>query len=150
VAAIAPKLGTTFLPQETLLEYRTSITMEEGTSVDQTNELASEVEEILLNNEDIEKVSTSVREGNAAISFVMSEDVKDINGLVADLRSEFKEVDGAKEITLTSTGDMTGGGQSYLQIVVNGPKIKDIEVGSEQMVEALKEIDGLEEVLTTC
>lgn len=44
---------------------------------------------------------------------------------------------------------MTGGGQSYLQIVVNGPNIKDIETGSEKMVAALKDIDGLEEVVTT-
>ncbi|MFE8702827.1 efflux RND transporter permease subunit [Cytobacillus sp. FJAT-54145] len=149
VAAIAPQLGTTFLPQETLLEYRTSISMEEGTNVEKTNKIASEVETILLNRKDIDKVSTSVGEGNASISFVMKEDVEDVHAAVADIRTEFKKVLGAKEITVTSTGDMTGGGTSYLQIVVNGPNMEDIKAGSEQMVTELKKIKGLDEVVTT-
>ena len=48
VAFIAPQLGTTFLPQEKMNDYDVNITMEKGTAPDITNDVANEVENILL------------------------------------------------------------------------------------------------------
>ena len=61
VVFIAPQLGTTFLPQEKINDYDVNITMEKGTAPEKTNEVANEVENILLAQEEIELVSTNVR-----------------------------------------------------------------------------------------
>ncbi|MGP7817277.1 efflux RND transporter permease subunit [Niallia sp. 01092] len=148
IVTIAPRLGTTFLPQEETLEYRTSISMEQGIGAEKTNELASQVESILMTRKEVKQIATSVGEGSASVSFVMKDSVKDPKKLAKELRNEFKDINGAKEITLTSTGDMTGGGQSYLEIIVNGPNIEDIKTGSEQMTQALKKINGLADIST--
>ena len=60
VVFIAPQLGTTFLPQEKVSDYDVNISMEKGTAPEKTSEVASEVENILLAQEEIELVSTSV------------------------------------------------------------------------------------------
>jgi multidrug efflux pump subunit AcrB len=149
IVVIVPKLGTTFLPQETMHEYQVTINMDQGTSAGKTNAIAGKVEEALLNDDKIKQVTTEVGEGNAIVSFVINKDVENVDKVTKDLRNEFKTIDGAKEITLTSTGDMTGGGQSSLQVIVNGPNIDDIKEGSGLMVNALKDVKGLEDVRTT-
>ncbi|WP_409303141.1 efflux RND transporter permease subunit [Peribacillus sp. SCS-155] len=149
IGVIAPRLGTTFLPQETMLEYNVSIEMDQGINSAKTNEITGKIEDVLLNNDDIKQLSTNVGEGSASVAFTIKDGVENVNKVTADLRKEFDKIDGAKEITVSSTGDMTGGGQSYLQIIVNGPDIDDIKAGSAQMVEALKDVKGLADVRTT-
>ncbi|MBP3040970.1 efflux RND transporter permease subunit [Bacillaceae bacterium Marseille-Q3522] len=149
IVTIAPGLGTNFLPQEETLEYRVAVSMEQGIGAERTNEIAGQVESTLMNKNDIEQIATSVEEGSASVSFKMKDSVEDPKNFVEDLRDEFKVIDGAKEITLTSTGDMTGGGQSNLVIIVNGPNIEDITTGSEQMTRALQNIEGLADISTS-
>jgi multidrug efflux pump subunit AcrB len=149
VAFIAPKLGTTFLPKETTHSYRIHVTMEQGTNVEKTNKIAKDIETILLAQEGIEQISTSVGEGNANVSFVVKESTKDVEPLIKDIREKLDDVNEAKDITMNGIGDMTGGASSQLQFIVNGPNIKKIEEASEQMVDALKEVAGLANIKTS-
>jgi multidrug efflux pump subunit AcrB len=149
VAFIAPKLGTTFLPQETSHSYRIHITMEQGTSAERTNEIATEVERILMEKEDIKQVSTSVGEGNANVSFVVKKSAADVEPLIKEIREELADINGAKDITMNGVEDMTGGASSQLQFIVNGPNIRKIEEASKQMADALKNIDGLANIKTS-
>ena len=73
VAFIAPQLGTTFLPQEKMNDYDVNFTMEKGTAPDITNDVANEVENILLEQDEVELVSTNVKGQyeTASISFVI-------------------------------------------------------------------------------
>jgi multidrug efflux pump subunit AcrB len=149
VLLIAPKLGTTFLPQETSRSYDIHVSMEQGTSAERTNEIASEIEGILIDKEEIEQISTSVGEEGAEVSFAVKESIDHVDSLIKEIRDELADVSGAKDITMSGVGDLTGGATSQLQIIVNGPNIKKIEEASEQMADALKDIDGLADIKTT-
>jgi multidrug efflux pump subunit AcrB len=149
VAFIAPKLGTTFLPQETSHSYRIHITMEQGTSAERTNEIAAEVERILMEKKEIKQISTSVGEGSAKVSFVVKKSAADVESLIEEIREELADINGAKDITMNGVEDMTGGASSQLQFIVNGPNIRKIGKASKQMVDALKNIDGLADIKTS-
>ena len=88
VVFVAPQLGTTFLPQEKVSDYDVNISMEKGTVPEKTSEVAREVENILLAQEEIELVSTSVagQSERASISFVVKDSVENVDGLIEDLR----------------------------------------------------------------
>ena len=113
VVFIAPQLGTTFLPQERVSNYDVNISMEKGTAPEITSDVASKVEKILLDHEEIELVSTSVNGQSelASISFVVKDSVKNVDGFIEDLRNQFADIKEAKEISVTGVGGLIGGGR---------------------------------------
>ncbi|ALC88972.1 hypothetical protein AM500_03525 [Bacillus sp. FJAT-18017] len=148
VGFIAPKLGTTFLPQERVSNFDINMTMEKGSSPEKTSEAASRVEEILLGKDEVKLVSTSVNGQfeSASINFEVKESLSDVDGFIEDLRDEFALVDEAKEITVTGIGGIAGGGQSQYVLVVNGSDFEDIKTASQEIVSALKGINGMADV----
>ncbi|MBS4179260.1 efflux RND transporter permease subunit [Lederbergia citrea] len=148
VGLIAPKLGTTFLPQEKMTNFDVNISMEKGTAPEKTSKVASDVEKILLDKEEVKLVSTSVRGHSeyASTSFVVKDSVKDIDGFINDLRDQFADLKEAKEITVTGVGNFAAGAQSQYVLVVNGPNIKDIKTASQQIVSELKGMKGMADV----
>jgi multidrug efflux pump subunit AcrB len=148
VGLIAPKLGTTFLPQEKASNFDVSISMEKGTSPEDTSAVASKVEEILLDKEEVKLVSTSVYGGDehASITFSLNDSVNDVDGLIEGLRDQFTEINEAKEISVTGVGSFAGGAQSQYVMVVNGSDFEEIKTASQKIVNVLKEIDGMADV----
>ena len=148
VALIAPQLGTTFLPQEKMNDYDVNVTMEKGTAPDITNDVANEVENILLNQDEVELVSTNVRgqHGSASISFVIKDSVENVDDFVEDLRDQFSEINDAEEITVSGVGGLIGGAESQYTLVVNGSNFEDIQEASQEIVSELKELDGMADV----
>ncbi|WP_059172130.1 efflux RND transporter permease subunit [Bacillus sp. FJAT-27445] len=148
VALIAPKLGTTFLPQERVSNYDVRLTMEKGTSPENTSGAASVVEDILLEKEEVKLVSTSVNGqfGSASISFEIKDSVKDADGFIKDLRGQFGKLNVAKEISVTGVGDFAGGAQSQYVLVVSGSDFEDIKSSSKDIVKELKGIKGMADV----
>ncbi|WP_181884462.1 efflux RND transporter permease subunit [Neobacillus piezotolerans] len=145
---IAPKLGTTFLPQERVSNYDVRMTMDKGASPEKTSEAASAVEDILLEKDEVKLVSTSVNGqfGSASISFEIKDSVKDADGFIKDLRAQFEKLDAAKEISVTGVGDFAGGAQSQYVLVVNGSDFEDIKAASKDIVSELKGINGMADV----
>ncbi|RHW38967.1 efflux RND transporter permease subunit [Neobacillus notoginsengisoli] len=148
VALIAPKLGTTFLPQERVTNFDVNITMEKGASAEKTSEAASVVEDILLAKEEVKLVSTSVNGQfrNASIMFEIKNSVEDADQFLKDLRAQFSRLSVAKEISVTGIGGLAGGGQSQYTLVVNGSNFEDIKSASKEIVKELKGIDGMADV----
>ena len=148
VAFIAPQLGTTFLPQEKMNDYDVNVTMEKGTAPDITNDVANEVENILLEQDEVELVSTNVRgqHESASISFVIKDSVGNVDDFVEDLRVQFSEIKEAKEITVSGVGGLIGGAESQYTLVVNGSNFEDIQEASEEIVSKLKEVDGMADI----
>ena len=148
VVFIAPQLGTTFLPQEKVSDYDVNISMEKGTVPEKTSEVAREVENILLAQEEIELVSTNVvgQSERASISFVVKESVENVDGLIEDLRNDFADITAAKEISVSGVGGLIGGEESQYTLVVNGTDFEEIQKASKEIVSALKELDGMAEI----
>ena len=148
VAFIAPQLGTTFLPQEKMNDYDVNVTMEKGTAPDITNDVANEVENILLEQDEVELVSTNVRgqHESASISFVIKDSVENVDDFVEDLRVQFSEIKDAEEITVSGVGGLIGGAESQYTLVVNGSNFEDIQEASQEIVSKLKEVDGMADV----
>ncbi|WP_175384399.1 efflux RND transporter permease subunit [Bacillus sp. FJAT-27225] len=148
VGFIAPKLGTTFLPQERVSNFDISMTMEKGSSPQKTSEAASRIEEILLEKDEVKLVSTSVNGQfeTASINFEIKESLEDVDGFIEDLRGEFAELNMAKEITVTGVGGIAGGGQSQYVLIVNGSNFEDIKSASQEIVGELKGIEGMADV----
>ena len=71
VALIAPQLGTTFLPQEKVNDSDVNVTMEKGTAPDITNDVANEVENILLDQDEVELVNATVRGQNGISLYLL-------------------------------------------------------------------------------
>lgn len=151
VALIAPKLGTTFLPQEKVNNFNVEISMEKGTAPAKTIEAASKVENILLNQEEINLVNTNINgeSENASISFVVKDSVEDLNGFIKSLRTQFTSVTEPKEVTVLGVGGIIGGSESRYVLVVKGSNSEDIKMASEQIIVALKEVEGMEDVKTS-
>ncbi|WML50139.1 efflux RND transporter permease subunit [Neobacillus sp. PS3-34] len=151
VGLIAPKLGTTFLPQEKVTNFDVNITMEKGTAPEETSNIASKVEDILLKKDEVKLVSTSVKgkSEHASITFALKNSAKDANGLVKELRKQFKDIKEAKEISVTGIGGFAGGAQSQYVLVVNGTDFEDIKTASGQIADKLKEIKGMADVRTS-
>jgi multidrug efflux pump subunit AcrB len=148
VGLIAPKLGTTFLPQEKASNFDVNISMEKGTSPEDTSAVASKVEEILMDKEEVKLVSTSVYGGDehASITFSLNDSVEDVDGLIEGLRDQFTDINEAKEISVTGVGSFAGGAQSQYVMVVNGTDFEEIKTASQKIVTVLKEIDGMADV----
>ena len=146
VVFIAPQLGTTFLPQERVSNYDVSISTEKGTLPEDTSNVASKVENILLDQDEIELVSTSVNGQSefASISFVIKDSVENVDGFIEDLRDQFGDIKEAKEISVTGVGGLVGGEESNM-LVVNGSNIEDIKTASQEIV-AVKKLDGMAEI----
>lgn len=148
IGFIAPKLGTTFLPQEKVTNFDVNISMEKGTSPEETSAVATKVEDILLGKKEVKLVSTSVRgqDEHASITFDLKENVEDTDAFVEDLRAEFKGINEAEEISVTGVGSFAGGAQSQYVLVVNGSDFEDIKKASEEIVSKIKRIKGMADV----
>ncbi|PLS18008.1 acriflavin resistance protein [Bacillus sp. M6-12] len=148
VGFIAPQLGTTFLPQEKVSNYDVSITMEKGTAPEETSNLATKVEDILLDAKEVELVSTSVdgEYEHASINFVLKDSTENVDAVIKRLRADFKEVKEAEEISVSGVGSFAGGSQSQYVLVVKGPDFEDIKTASKQIESTLKEVKGMADV----
>ncbi|MBZ5753054.1 efflux RND transporter permease subunit [Metabacillus rhizolycopersici] len=148
VGFIAPQLGTTFLPQERVTDYDVNISMEKGTAPEKTSEVAGEVEHILLDKEEVDLVSTNVvgESEYASISFVVKDSVENIEGLIEELRNDFADIKEAEEISVNGVGGLIGGAESQYTLVVNGSDFEEIKTASQEIVSALKEVDGMADV----
>lgn len=153
IVLIAPRLGTTFLPQEKMTNFDITVSMENGTPPEKTVETAGKVEDILLDKEEIELVNTNIygEDKYTSISFVLKDSLENenVNDFVEDLRDEFSTISEAKEITVTSVDGLIGGAENEFALVVNGPNLEDIQDATNLIVENLKNVDGLSDVTTS-
>lgn len=148
VALIVPKVGTTFLPQENVNNFDVEITMEKGTTPEETLKVTSKVEKILLEQKEINLVNTSIdgKSEKAEISFVVKDSVENIDDFVKGLRSQFTSIPEPEGITLSGVGGIIGGSESRYVLVVKGANSKDIEEASDQIIASLKRVEGIENI----
>ncbi|WP_052476059.1 efflux RND transporter permease subunit [Cohnella kolymensis] len=143
-AALVPTLGFNFLPSEQVKTYNITVKMPIGTAVAKTNESAKQIESILKSRSEVDRVGTYVGGETANLSFTVNDSNKDTEPLAKDLREQFKQVAGPREVTLAGVGGIHVGNE--MEIIVNGPNAEKIKEAGTQMVAALKNIEGLADV----
>ncbi|QGG50885.1 efflux RND transporter permease subunit [Lysinibacillus pakistanensis] len=149
--SIAPKLGTTFLPQEKVNNFKVELTMENGTSLEKATDVASKVENILLNQKEINLIHTVInpQSKNATISFVVNDSVKELYEYVSNLQLQLTTISEPKEMKVSGIGGIIGGAENKYTLVVNGTNLEEIKRASEQITAALKKVQGMENVTTS-
>lgn len=143
-AALVPSLGFNFLPSEQVKTYNVIVKMPIGTALVKTNEAAKQIEAILKSRSEVDRVGTYVTSETANLSFTVQEGVKDTEPMAKDLREQFKQVAGPREVTLAGVGGINVGNR--MEIIVNGPNAEKIKEAGTQMVAALENVDGLADV----
>jgi len=149
--SIVPKLGTTFLPQEKVNNFKVELTMENGTSLEKATDVASKVENILLNQKEINLIHTVIdpQSKNATISFVVNDSVKELYEYVSNLQQQLTTISEPKEMKVSGIGGIIGGAENKYTLVVNGTNLEEIKRASEQITNALKKVQGMENVTTS-
>ncbi|MGE7129641.1 efflux RND transporter permease subunit [Lysinibacillus xylanilyticus] len=148
---IAPRLGTTFLPQEKMNDFKIEMTMAKGTASMKTADVVSRIENILLERKDINLINTNIdgQSGSATIAFVVNDSISNMNEYVNDVRLRLTKITEPEEMTISGIGGIIGGAESRYTLVVNGASFEDLKKASEQITATLKEVQGMEDVTTS-
>jgi len=147
IGLLAPTLGFNFLPSEQTRDYNVGVKLPVGTSLGKTEDKAKDIETIIRQTKGIERVTAYVGAENANLKFVVGESIPDPDGLVADLRKQLDAVQGVSSMTIS--GQQAIGGSASVEVFVNGPNLTAIQSGADQIVGALKNIEGLANVRST-
>jgi multidrug efflux pump subunit AcrB len=142
--ALTGQLGFNFLPSEPSREFTVELTMPEGSNLETTNKIATQVEAIVKKQPSVERIGLLVNTQSAFLTFTVNEDEQDTGKIAEGLRDSFNGIKEAKSITIT--GEDSIGIGNGLMIIVNGPDSATINAAGDQMVEALKSVTGLEDV----
>lgn len=144
-SALIPMIGTNFLPQDKVRYYQVNMAMNVGASLEKTDGVAQQIEEIAENTKGVAIHQATVKsDGNGSVFIRIADNVDDPDSVAAVLRQKIKSVKGAKDVNMQALGGP--GGQAFMEIVVNGNNFDDIKAGGKQIVEALNDISGLADI----
>lgn len=146
--ALVPLIPKNFLPEEKAVSYRLSAELPIGTSLEQADILAKDLEEVINNQEKVENVQTIVNGENVRLSINLNEDTttEESKDFEKNTRQEMEDFKDQAEIALSPIG-ITGGGGSFM-LIVEGGKAKDLETAGNMIVDAIDDIEGLTNVKT--
>jgi multidrug efflux pump subunit AcrB len=148
VFGFGSQLGFNFLPAEKIQKFTVNIQMPIGTNTTETETVTKKVETAIAAFNEVEPaiINATIRNEQATVGFVTKEEVEDTKAMSQQLREQFKQIAGAKSITLIGQG---GPGDANVSILVNGPDMNSIEQGSSMIVDKLKTVAGLADVRST-
>ena len=66
--------------------------------------------------------------------------------MIEELRNDFADIKEAEGIFVNGVGGLIGGAESEYSLVVNGSNFEDIKAASQEIISALKEVDGMADV----
>ncbi len=156
--ALVPLVGTGFVPETKEKYLQVSVEYPEGTKASEVDTAVKGVEKILAKTKGVEFYQATVGSSNSAVSmssdlggtnkatiFVRLDPEADTDVTLAKLRREAEPlaVDGAK-VNVTSQG--VAGTSGSLEVIVTGKNVADIRVASTRVANAIKGVDGLENV----
>jgi len=156
---LLPFVGTELIPSSDEGQINVSLTLPQGASLAQTNDMAAKVEEIAGNYPDVEKVSTSVggteASANSASITLVLKDKKDrehkTSEVAESIRKDAAKLAGAKisvEESNSMFGSMSMGG-SGLSVIIRGKDEDVLREISQKTEEAVKKIPGTREVASS-
>lgn len=155
---LALRKGTSFIPSMESTQASVSITMPEGTSVEETGAMADEVMARLEDLEDIQEMGAMAGGGSgmtlgggsdsttASIYLLLSEDKK-LSGqeLSDEIVKRTKDLD-CELLVSTNNMDMSALGGSGIQIQVKGKELDTIQKIAGEVADILENVEGLEQI----
>ena len=159
---LVPLLPTGFINSGSEKILVVSVSPPAGASSEAVIEMAAEAEAIILADDDVELVQTSVppegdtgfrtlisaqagRAANSATMFVRLDQESDLEAAAVRLEESLGQIetDGWAAVVQQNTGPSAGGN---LAIVVGGADLDAVEAGTETVIAAISDIDGLANV----
>ncbi len=158
---LIPFVGMEFMPASDQGQFTVDINLAEGSLLENTNEVTMEVETIISNIEEVEKVFTTVggggfmgqgSNGNTASITVtlkaLEERERSTSEVVDGLRNEVTSIPGA-EIRVSEVDSMMGGGMggsNPVSIQISGPDLDILAQISKEIEAIVKEVEGTRQV----
>jgi len=157
--AIIPRLGFTFIPDEESRLVQASIELPSSTTLERTNEVSLEVEELLLSYDEVDSVTTSVgardfatgiKLVNRAGYFISLSGDADLDGFLDRVTADMEElVQGINDQTTVAVSEVsTGGPPTNNNVVVDlfSTNLEDLEQTAAEVQALLAERDDLKYV----
>jgi len=146
--ALVPMIPKNFLPEEKAVSYSLTAELPIGTSLDQADILAKDLEKLINSQEKVENVQTIVNGENIRLAINLSEDItaEESKDFEKNTREQLKAFRDQAEIALSPIG-ITGGAGSFM-LIVEGGNAKDLETAGNMIVKEIDEVDGLTNVKT--
>lgn len=157
--AIVPRLGFTFIPDEESRLVQASIELPSSTTLDRTNEVSLEVEQLLLGYDEVDSVTTSVgardfatgiKLVNRAGYFISLNDDADLDAFLDKAATDMDElVTSINDQTTVSVSEVsTGGPPTNNNVVVDlfSTNLDDLEQAAAEVEALLSERDDLKYV----
>jgi HAE1 family hydrophobic/amphiphilic exporter-1 len=155
---VLPFVGSTFIPNSMQQSATISIAMPAGTTLDITDAKAKQVEKTLKqDSSEISRINTSVGGGgtgmrgggtqatNTASLNIALNATTDVNQFLAKVRKQTANLE-TSGTTIQVKGQMTGGGGTSFDIVVNGSNEASISQAATQITNRLQNFSGLANV----
>ncbi len=157
--AIVPRLGFTFIPDEEARLVQASIELPSSTTLERTNEVSLEVEQLLLGYDEVDSVTTSVgardfatgiKLVNRAGYFISLNDDADLDAFLDKAAADMDElVTSINDQTTVSISEVsTGGPPTNNNVVVDlfSTNLDDLEQAAAEVEALLIERDDLKYV----
>jgi Cation/multidrug efflux pump len=152
-------IGNEFMPQSDRGEFGVSVELEPGSSVEQTNQVALQIERIFSQMPEIKKVFTSVGSQESGSLSLSSNNLTQFNVALIpkeqrkksttqvgeEIRAKLREIPGAK-VYINPIGMFGSADQAAIQIAVNGTDTKQILQAAEQVKNTLAAIQGTTDI----
>lgn len=159
---LLPFIGKAFIPKIDSSMITLSIKMPVGTSLDETNRVVKELEDIALKQPETEVVAAFGGESEMAqmsmmgggsgtnesqIMIKLNEKRKRSAEAIKDaIRAEIPHIEGAVIEFPEMTQEIMGGGEAPIEIKIFGPDLNVLDSLSQSIVASIKDIKGLKDI----
>jgi HAE1 family hydrophobic/amphiphilic exporter-1 len=145
-------VSKTFLPPQDNGEFNVKIELDPGSSLNQTQEMAVKIENVIRSNPEIDRVLRTVgsrdQEQNVANFMVMLVPSKQRNINTSDLKEKIRaQLVQFKEVKpVVGDIDMVGGGQRPFNLTFTGTDLDQLQAYTQKVFDSLKNHPALKDV----
>ncbi len=164
---LIPLIGTEFMPKSDIPFLSITLAMPVGTSLEETNRVTSQLEDILMDIPEIENVSAYIGLSEETQSDVASGSVspgvnqaqimgrlvkkadreKSAQEITKEIRSKIPHIEGAIVEFADMSGQMFGGSEGApINIKIFGKELYILKKISEQIASAIKDVEGVKDI----
>lgn len=157
------RIGAEFFPAMDEGQFTVSIRMPEGSQLQNTNEVVSEIEDILSDIQEIDTVFSTIgsggmfsRRGNAsdrgnvtAVLKPSAERTRTTSQVADQVREIAKDIPGARITVEVTSNTMMGLGGDPISISIKGDDLDTLRSISEEMKDMIEAVEGTREVRTS-
>ncbi len=153
-------VGTEFFPTTDEGEFAVNISLPEGSELENTNEVALEIEDRLQSIEELDTVFSKIGATGGRLSESTSSNTATVNVVLKDLddrkrstnevadevRNMVKDIPGAEIIVNVSSRGMGGGGSAPISVDIKGDDIDVLGKIGDDLEKNIKAVEGTREV----